>query len=342
MELTTSGHPLHTRALKVDLVRRADGLLEARSYLIDVRKRGFVPVGGELQGPGLIHDMRIEAVIDPESQTLRAISARQPAVAFEPSAVTQGESCRDPLWRVEALTGFRLDDGFARRLRGEIGGPAGCSHILTLAQFLGSSAAWALRQEPLRDLARWQPGARVFQRTAVLDGSEPREGRLEIAAQLTELHFAPAPAVARPMDRFAAQVEVRLIAEIAMDTVTVADLRAAERRRTRANLESAAWRDRTAQVRAIAGASVFRQLTGAALRALADLPTGAPLLDALLMVAPMFIQSAGALSERWPALFRDHPSVVGAGGITDSCYMWRRDGALARMRAVEKPPPELR
>jgi len=342
MELHVSGHPLHTRVLRVDLVRGIDGLLDARSYLIDLRKRGFVPVGGDLQGPGLIHDMRIEGAIDPGTRTLVAIAARQPAVAFEPSAVTSGESCRDPLWRVEALAGSCLDHGFAKRLREKIGGPFGCSHILTLAQLLGSSAAWALRHEGLCDPTRWQPGDRVFSRTVIADGSEPREGWLEIAVQLTELHFNPAPPVARPMDRFGFQVEVRVIAAIEMATITVTDVRAAERKRTRADLESATWRDRAAVLRPIAGASIFREFSAAALRALADRQPGAPLLDAVLMIAPVFIQCAGALSERWPALFQNHPSVVGAGGIVDSCYMWRRDGALGRLRAAEGPPPHLR
>ncbi len=53
------------------------------------------------------------------------------------------------------------------------------------------------------------------------------------------------------------------------------------------------------------------------------------------MLAPALVQSAAAMSEAWPLAFRANPSVVAMGGLTDSCYMWRRDGALDRARAAE-------
>jgi hypothetical protein len=69
-------------------------------------------------------------------KVLKDFVARRPAVAFEPSATTRGESCRDPVDRIRALAGTRLDDAFARRLGEEIGGPRGCSHVLTLAHLV--------------------------------------------------------------------------------------------------------------------------------------------------------------------------------------------------------------
>jgi len=32
-----------------------------------------------------------------------------------------------------------------------VGGPRGCTHILTLAQLLGSTVSWALESDELRD-----------------------------------------------------------------------------------------------------------------------------------------------------------------------------------------------
>src|SRR5437773_9085099 len=154
MRLDARGHPLHTRALSVVLAARADGKLDVYGTVLDLRKRGFVPVAGDLQGAGVIHDMRLAGTIDPASATLETLAAEQRSVAFEPSAVTAGESCRDPIDRIAALAGTRLDDGWARRLAGAIRGPRGCSHLLTLGPLLGSRAAWALGR------ARAAPGAR--------------------------------------------------------------------------------------------------------------------------------------------------------------------------------------
>ena len=62
MRLDLSGHPLHTRALSVVVGAPADGDAGRSSVeLVDLRKRGFTPVGTELQGAGIIHQMGLEA-----------------------------------------------------------------------------------------------------------------------------------------------------------------------------------------------------------------------------------------------------------------------------------------
>src|SRR3989442_9583161 len=109
VRLDVNGHPLHSRALSVTLVQRGDGQLDVDGSVLDLRKRGFVPVGGDLQASGIIHDMRLRAVVDPATLRLETIAAEQPTVAFEPSPATGGESCRDPIERVEALAGTTLD-----------------------------------------------------------------------------------------------------------------------------------------------------------------------------------------------------------------------------------------
>src|SRR6516165_8511129 len=147
MHLDLRGHPLHTRSLSITLTQRADGRLDAHAELVDLRKRGFVPVAGDLQPSGVVHHMLLDGVVDPRTRILDDIVARQPTVAFEPSAVTRGESCRDPVDRIRALAGTRLDDAFARRLGDEIGGPRGCSHVLTLAHLLASTITGVLERD---------------------------------------------------------------------------------------------------------------------------------------------------------------------------------------------------
>src|SRR5207247_5505829 len=96
------------------------------------------------QTGGVIHDMRVRAEIALGPQRIAAISVEQANVAFEPSLATGGESCRDPRARIEALVGTPLDGESTRRLGAALGGPLGCSHVLTLAQLLLSTAQTGL------------------------------------------------------------------------------------------------------------------------------------------------------------------------------------------------------
>ena len=335
MHLDVSGHPLHTRALGVTLSARDDGRIDVHGSVLDLRKRGFVPVGGDLQPSGIVHFMTLDAVVDRTTGTLEQIAAAQPNVAFEPSAVSEGESCRDPVGNVQQLVGARFDAGWSRRLSTEIGGPRGCSHLLTLAQLLGSTVAWVLEQDRTVGGPR-RPGERIFRRDVVVDGHERSATALALALQLTDLHYAPAPARAPSMARFASELEVRGIAEVDFPRFTVGAVSLGERRRDRATLESAPWRDRADVGAGLTGMSLVRGVSQALLARLGEAPDDRPLLDGLLMLAPALIQCVAALSESWPAMAARTGSLVGMGGLPDSCYMWRAGGALQRARGQDQ------
>ncbi|MGH7789832.1 MAG: DUF2889 domain-containing protein [Candidatus Binatia bacterium] len=345
MHLDLGGRPLHTRALSVTLAQRADGRLDAQGVLLDLRKSGFVPCGGDLGTPGIVHHMLLDAVIDPAGAAgpvLAELAARQPNVAFEPSTLTGGESCRDPIGRLDALLGTPLDADFARRLSAALGGPLGCSHILTLAQLLGATVGWALGPggAVAVDPAR-RPGERVFRRDLLVDGSRQAEGDLELLAQLTDVCFAQAPAVARPMDRLAGVLELRAWARVALPGVTLTELRAAQRQRGRDDLDRVDWVDRSPAAARAAGLSLFRGISGALLDRLSGDPADRPLLDAMLLFDPTFIQVCGALSDQWAAQAMAADSILAMGGMPDSCYMWRRAGALDRLRGPNDPFPSF-
>lgn len=334
MHLAVKGHPLHSRALSVALTQGQGSSLDVAAYLLDLRKKGVVPVAGDLQPAGVIHHMQLSAAVDRRTRTLSRISAVQPAVAFEPSATTEGESCRDPIGRIVALDGVQLGSSYPGRLSEEIGGPRGCSHIFTLAQLLGSTIETALDRMTAGDDPPFRLGERLFRRDVVIDGHESEPGSLQLAIQLTDLYCAPAAEKARPMDRFAAQLEIRALTEIDVARFGLTAISAVQRSRTLADLEQAEWRDRSDAVADLPGLSLFSGVSRELVRRFANRPTDRPLLDALLMLAPALIQCAGALSERWPAEAKRSRSRMGTSGLTDSCYMWRRDGALGR--AIQK------
>jgi hypothetical protein len=78
-------------------------------------------------------------------------------------------------------------------------------------------------------------------------------------------------------------------------------------------------------------------VAGACFAALGDDPERAPLLDMCLNVAPAMVQCMAAISDRWHQRSDDQrPSMMAGGGMTDSCYMWRREGALGRRIAEER------
>ena len=190
MEFSLKGVPIHSRALQVTLREAGPGSIAFDGGILDLRKRGFVPVGGDLQGAGIIHQMQVAGTIDEPSGTIATIAARMPTVAFEASPATAGESCRDLVGNVESLAGTPLEDGFGRRVGGEIGGPRGCSHVLTLVHLLGPTAAWALRADARilggasgRRPAR-RDGERLFRRDLVVDGWATEQGELALVLQL--------------------------------------------------------------------------------------------------------------------------------------------------------------
>ena len=340
MHLDLGGHPLHSRALGVTLSARADGRIDVRGTILDLRKRGFVPVGGDLQPSGIVHLMNVDGIVDPATARLDAIDGAQPAVAFEASAVTNGESCRDPIGRLQHLVGAHLDGSWPQRLSAEIGGPHGCSHVLTLALLMGSTVTWALAQDRERHgtMPARRPGERIFRRDVIVDGHERAAATMALALQLTDLHYAPAPPIAPSMARFASELEVRGIAEVDLGRFMLAEMSLGERRRDRTTLETAAWRDRGDVAGGLAGMSLARGVSQALLARLGDVPNDRPLLDALLMLAPGLIQCVAAMSEGWPALAASGGWIVGMGGQADSCYMWRAGGALDRGRGERQPP----
>lgn len=323
MRLELAGHPLHTRALSVVVDGEPDGALRAVGELVDVRKRGFTPVGTAVQGAGIIHQMGLEARVDPGRQVIETLAARQPVVAFEASPATLGESCRDVVGGLAALRGMRLDDAGA--LRATMGGAAGCSHLLAVAQLLCATLAdcAALPTVPAAAVHR-----QLLRRDLVFDGSETADGRLAVAIQLSDLTTAPAAADTRAMARFRRHDELRLLLALDGWPATIAAAAGAERARTAADFASAAWRDLDAELAALRGLSLGRGATQALLAAAGG---RARLRDALLQLGGTLIQCRASFPDKWlnVAAGEGHPGLI---GMADSCYMWRRGGALERVR----------
>lgn len=334
MQLEARGVPAHTRTLSITL-RHADAERAAFSaYLLDLRKRGFVPVGGDVQGPGIIHHMTLSGHIDRRSEQIEAIQAEMPTVAFEANAATAGESCRDRIDRVARLAGTPLALGYASRVGAEIGGVNGCSHVLTLAQLLGPTASRCFEVDRRQHgtSSAWRAGERIFRRDIVIDGSD-WDGCLSMAALLTDIHFRPQPEDAPAATRFGDQLEIRLGARIDLAEMRIAAVEAAERRRGAEDLDSAAWEPRP--MGSLAGLSLRPGIARELISRLGSDLEDRPLLDLLLMVAPATLQCVASFIDTYTHTGSAGRAAAETGGHVDSCYMWRRDGALQRRRALD-------
>lgn len=337
MEISPTGAPAHTRLLSVRLEAAPPGRARVHGQVLDLRKRGLVPMSGDIQTAGVIHDMRLEALLSTDPPHLESIRAEQPTVAFEPRPGTAGECCRDPVQRIEALADSPLDALYPKRLSGAIGGPRGCSHVLTLAQLLGSTAATALDLEARVGAASTRrEGERFFERNLSIDGLETPDQALALVLQLADVHFAPSEVDVPAFDRLGAQREVRVVAEVDLGRMTLRTIDLAERTSGAGDLVSAPWIDRSPEVAALLGRPVMGGMAPALFGVFGEIPEDRPLLDTLLNVAPALIQCIPAVAGRWQTRDDDAPSMFASGGMADSCYMWRRGGGLEARIARER------
>ena len=337
MEGSIRGTPLHTRALGITLLRREDGDLDAVGTIVDLRKRGLVAMPGDLQTSGLIHEMRVLARLSEAREQVLSMACEQERVVFEPSEATGGESCRDPAGRLAAVAGAPLAQAH-RALGDAIGGPRGCSHILTLSQLLVSGAQQCFRHPQEHDDARFRPGERVFRRNLLIDGFV-ENGRLQIALVLDDIHSAPtAPVLLEdPGARLGRRHEVRAVVEIDGEALSVAAVRAAERTHT-ADASHGGWMSRDADLASLVGAPAFGGMAGRLFGLFGDRVEDAPLLDALLNLSPAMIQVMPAWmydrDEDDRENTRNDAQEAGARmtpqAMTGACYMWRADGFLTR------------
>ena len=360
MRLQPTGHPLHTRLQTIDVRRTGDGQVIAVASHLDLRKRGFVPVGADLQNSGIIHQMGVRAEVDPRERVVIRAEATMPVVAFEPSELTRGESCRDVAGELPGLAGASLAaetprrPGLARMAGVAMGGVRGCSHVLNLSQHLGAALTNAFDVAAAAGID-WSSGAarRLFHRSLVFDGSEPEDGTIDIAVQLSDLHFAAAPAVCNPMDLFAEQQELRLAARVDLSRMSLVQLEIAERCRGRDAIDSAspatasgaesasAWLRRDDRVAGLCGVRFLGGFAGEVLRRFPTPGRDRPMVDALLALAPAFLQVCACFSETWPGRVSVADTCVGVGAVPDSCYMWRRDGALHGRKKPTDPNATL-
>ncbi len=329
MRLDLDGEPVHTRAQSALVRRRDDGKLEAQGSLLDLRTRGFLPIGGSMQGMGIIHHMELGWVVDPAG-TIERWTPAQPTVAFEASPETAGESCRDPIARMAALGATTsLGRGLSQAVRDRIGGPLGCSHLVTLALFMDAALRAGLA---VRGDVTSGPSGPLFRRDLVFDGHEREGGRVDVAVRLADLHWNDRGPQALAPERFALHHEIVSVVTADLWPGTLVAARGAERRRTTDRFAGEPWTDRAPLLASLVGMGLARGAMSELASRLGDGDDAAPWRDAFAMLPPALVQCRAAHPDGWQDKVRTTPRHPGLTALPDSCYMWRRGGALEQIR----------
>ena len=341
-EFRLQGQPIHTRCLEVTVEQPTPSRVRAQGRILDLRKFGFVPTGGDLQGAGVIHDMSLQAEVSIEHRIIERLEPAQQVVPFEASPRTGGESCRDSIHRLRDLVGASLDASLSKRLSQAYGGALGCSHLLTLAHLVSTTLSRALDWEA--DARRQRPGSRepnerLLKRSVLIDGCDLDAGQaMEIVIQLADLHTEPYANTRDSLSRFARHQEVRGHARIDMREMRLASLGLWERDRVGLPLAPDGWIDRRDWVAPLVDGPAIRGLAHRVDEHIGLDPERSALRDALRNLAPGAIQCMAAYAHRvvegkgGVEALGDGPSILQFGGLPDSCYIWREGGPGMRSR----------
>jgi hypothetical protein len=309
--------PANTRTLSVRLGPAGHDRLSVDARLLDVRKRGVVEVAGRVNGPGVVHDMRLVLVVATRGLRVLDASLEMASVPFPASAITAGEGCRDNEARATALVGLPLGPGFVTALQRVMGGVRGCFHVFTLMRLV---AATTVR-------ATGQPDglASALARTLTVDALWVGDG-LVLHGCLTDVRTTLGEGTARARGLFEAEAVLGgALPDLVLERVEVAhreESAAGGYGWTAAGLE---------QVGDLAGRSLARGYAMHVGDAVSARGALAPVHDLLLMMQPVAFQAmparpigdaAGVPRPRRPV------------AAQDSCAMWRQDGPL--VRAVEE------
>lgn len=321
--------PLHTRMLSLRLRWGAADTVVAESRIFDLRKRGIVPLGGKLQGPGVVHDMAVRLELTYPSLQIRQIEPSMSAYPFAPGPATAGEGCPDRLPDVQRLAGACLREEYGPRLIGDIGGPRGCFHIFTLLRLLGPAIVWAVDGERARrpEGSGRAPGNPLFARSIIVDGLKGEGLQLVLRGMLSDIHYPPRadtlPLEAELEHAFEATADI----ETEMPGMAI-EASSARVRRSGPGVDAVGTWEAVERAGGLVGGALLKGYT-AQVQACFAATTGLdPLLHLLYMLAPTLLQCMPSLLEELDVRPRRAESPHAA---VDSCHMWRAGGPLVSL-----------
>ena len=145
MPLTPPPQPrrrLHTRELRYDGFKRADGAYEIEARITDLKDADFLLASGLRRGGDPVHDMSVRIIFNAEF-VITDVEACSDWVPYPGGCESIGPAYK-------RMVGVSLMQGFRNALRERLGGIEGCTHITELLGGL-PTAAIQMRSGEVRD-----------------------------------------------------------------------------------------------------------------------------------------------------------------------------------------------
>jgi hypothetical protein len=142
----------HTRRVRYEGYKRADGRWDIEAHLTDVKNHDFHLRTGVRRAGQAVHDMWVRLTIDRGFNVLDAVACSD--------AVPYPGGCEAAAPQYRKLVGLNLTRGFRKRVQEVLGGTQGCTHITELLAGMPTAAiqtfAGEMPEEP-------EGGKRPFQ-----------------------------------------------------------------------------------------------------------------------------------------------------------------------------------
>lgn len=289
-----AGEPIHRRTLEVELAAESDGRRAMTARIVDRRLHGFTVAGAQTIGPGPIHDMTARIAVDVAARRIVAAEGAMALLAFYPSPLTRGQSCRDSLPNFVDLVGATVDATLVASIRNAIGRERGCYHLTSLVLAAVPLLLSAVDQpEP-----RGEPRSRTIELAATAAGGR----RVRFHGLLYD-RFAPRD-LRRARLAFTVAFEEMVLAEVSADAAP-------------------GLAKHTGAAGALAGLPLLGGFARGAMERLGPLADTSEILDLALSLSAIATQSF--VHVRPP---EERPVAGQASRAQSTCWMWRVGGPL--------------
>lgn len=130
----------HTRRVRFEGYKRADGLWDIEGHLTDVKNHDFELETGVRRAGLPVHDMWIRLTIDTEFNIVKATAVSD--------TVPYPGGCETIAPDYSALVGLNLVRGFRKRVHERFGGIHGCTHLTEMLGSFPTAAIQTFAGEP--------------------------------------------------------------------------------------------------------------------------------------------------------------------------------------------------
>ena len=134
---------VHTRRVRYEGYKRADGQWDIEAHLTDIKNHDFLLQTGVRRAGQPVHGMWLRLTVDRQFNVLDA------AAAFD--AVPYPDGCEHIAPAYRKLVGLNLVKGFRKKVRELLGGVRGCTHMTEMLDGMPTAAIQSFAGEARKE-----------------------------------------------------------------------------------------------------------------------------------------------------------------------------------------------